>query len=138
MELSPSPLNRLGNSSVGVIPAVAGIAYTAQADRGVLRLAASLAVIGFGILAVRGYRLSVTCEHSRLLVRGYLHTRVIDRQRISEITDFPAVRWTARNGRKRWTPLAAFMTSSDESSATRFHKERAIRRLRQWARRGRG
>ncbi|WP_234425832.1 hypothetical protein, partial [Streptomyces kebangsaanensis] len=93
-----------------------------------------LAVIGFAVLAVRGYRLGVTCEHSRLVIRGYLRTRVIDRERIMEITDFPAVRWTVRNGRKRWTPLTAFMTSPGEISATRLHKDRAIGKLRQWAR----
>lgn len=138
MDLSPSTLNRLGNSILGVVPAVVSIAYTAQADRGVLRLVGSLAVIGFAVLAVRGYRLGVTYEHSRMMVRGYLRTRVIDRERISEITDFPAVRWAARNGRKRWTPLTAFMTSPGEFPATRLPKERAISRLRQWARRGRG
>lgn len=138
MDLSPSPLNRLGNSILGVVPAVVSIAYTAQADRGVLRLVGSLAMIGFAVLAVRGYRLGVTYELSRMIVRGYLRTRVIDRERISEITDFPAVRWAARNGRKRWTPLTAFMTSPGEFSATRLPKERAISRLRQWARRGRG
>ncbi len=95
MQLSPTPLNRLANSCLGVVPAVAGIAYVVQADHGVLRFAAGLAVIAFAVLAVRGYRLGVTCEHARMTVRGYLRTRVIDRERISEVTDFPAVRWTA-------------------------------------------
>ncbi|WP_406835725.1 hypothetical protein ACICHK_04150 [Streptomyces sp. AHU1] len=139
MELSPSALNRLANSSLGILPAVVGIAYAAQADGGVPRLAAGLSVIGFVVLAVRGHRLGTTCEHARITVRGYLRTRVIDRERITEITDFPAVRWTARNGRRRWTPLVAFMTDpGGESSATRPRKERAVGRLREWARRGRG
>lgn len=134
MEQSPTTLNRLANSGLGAVPAVACIAYATQADTAVARLAAGLAVIGFAVLAVRGYRLGVTCEHSRLVIRGYLRTRVIDRERIMEITDFPAVRWTVRNGRKRWTPLTAFMTSPGEISATRLHKDRAIGKLRQWAR----
>ncbi|MYR95793.1 MULTISPECIES: hypothetical protein [unclassified Streptomyces] len=138
MECSPTTLNRLGNSGLGAVPAVAGIAYAVQADRGVLRLAAGLAVIAFSVLAVRGYRLGVTCEHSRMMVRGYLRTRVIDRERISEITDFPAVRWTARTGRQRWTPLMALRTSPGEFSSIRRHKERAVGGLRRWARRGRG
>ncbi|GED89286.1 hypothetical protein TNCT6_63710 [Streptomyces sp. 6-11-2] len=134
MEQSTSTLNRLANSSLGVVPAVACTAYATQADTAVARLAAGLALIGFAVLAVRGYRLGVTCEHSRLVIRGYLRTRVIDRERITEITDFPAVRWTARNGRKRWTPLTAFMTSPGEISATRLHKDRVIGKLRRWAR----
>ncbi|MFD3958260.1 MULTISPECIES: hypothetical protein [Streptomyces] len=137
MQLSPTPLNRLANSCLGVVPAVAGIAYAVQADRGVLRLAAGLVVIAFAVLAVRGYRLGVTCEHVRMTVRGYLRTRVIDRERISEITDFPAVRWTDRTGRKRWTPLLALRTSPGEFPAIRLHKERAVSRLRRWAQRGR-
>ncbi|MEQ4609207.1 hypothetical protein ACWFQ7_20120 [Streptomyces bacillaris] len=138
MQLSPTPLNRLANSCLGAVPAVAGIAYAVQADRGVLRLAAGLAAIGFAVLAVRGYRLGVTCEHARMTVRGYLRTRVIDRERISDITDFPAVRWTDRTGRARWTPLVALRTSPGELPATRLHKERAVSRLRRWAQRGSG
>ncbi|MFB8124077.1 hypothetical protein ACFVG1_01575 [Streptomyces bacillaris] len=138
MQLSPTPLNRLANSCLGVVPAVAGIAYAVQADHGVLRLAAGLVVIAFAVLAVRGYRLGVTCEHARMTVRGYLRTRVIDRERISEVTDFSAVRWTDRTGRKRWTPLLALRTSPAEFPAIRLHKERAVSRLRRWAQRGRG
>ncbi|ATY95417.1 hypothetical protein [Streptomyces cavourensis] len=138
MQLSPTPLNRLANSCLGVVPAVAGIAYVVQADHGVLRLAAGLAVIAFAVLAVRGYRLGVACDHARMTVRGYLRTRVIDRERISEITDFPAVRWTDRTGRARWTPLVPLRTSPGEFPATRLRKEHAVSKLRRWARRGQG
>ncbi|MEV8049104.1 hypothetical protein [Streptomyces bacillaris] len=138
MQLSPTPLNRLANSCLGVVPAVAGIAYAAQADHAVSRLAAGLAVIAFAVLAVRGYRLGVTCEHARMTVRGYLRTRVIDREHISEVTDFPAVRWTDRTGRARWTPLVALRTSPGEFPATRLRKEHAVSKLRRWARRGQG
>lgn len=98
VELSPSMLNRLANSSLGAVPAVAAGAYASQAGSGFSRLAACFAVMGFAILAVRGYRLGVTCERGRLSIRGYLRTRVIARECITEITDFPAVRWTARKG----------------------------------------
>ncbi|MEU7382606.1 hypothetical protein AB0A91_21940 [Streptomyces sp. NPDC042207] len=134
MEQSTSTPNRLANSGLGAVPAVVRLAYATQADTAIARLAAGLGVIGFAALTVRGYRLSVTYEHSRLVIHGYLRTRVIDRKRITEITDFPAVRWTARNGRKRWPPLTAFMTSPGEISATRLQKDRVIRKLRQWAR----
>ena len=110
MELSPSTLGRLANSGLGAVPAVAGVAYAAQASTSFARLAACFAVVGFAVLAVRGYQLGVVCEHSRMVVRGYLCTRVISRERITGITDFPAVRWTAHTGGKRWTPITAFMT----------------------------
>lgn len=126
-------LNRLANSSLGAVPAVAAGAYASQAGSGFSRLAACFAVMGFAILAVRGYRLGVTCERGRLSIRGYLRTRVIARECITEITDFPAVRWTARKGGKRWTPVTAFMTNPSELSTTRLHKARALRELRRWA-----
>ena len=132
MEQSLATQNRLANSGLGAVPAVVCSVYLAQANTAVAQLAASLAVIGFAVLAVRGYRLGVTYEHSRLIIRGYLRTRVIERGRITQITDFPAVRWTARNGRKRWTPVTAFMTSPGERPATRLRKDRAMRKLRQW------
>jgi hypothetical protein len=133
MELSPSTSNRVANSSLGAVPAVVGIAYAAQAGTGSARLTACFAAIGFTVLALRGYRLGVTCEHSRMVIRGYLRTRVISRERITEITDFPAVRWTAHTGGQRWTPITAFMASSGEFSAARLRKDRATTQLRRWA-----
>ncbi|MFJ7962549.1 hypothetical protein [Streptomyces sp. NPDC096324] len=138
MERTLPSRNRLANSGLGVVPAIVGVAYAVQAEGGVQRLLAIPAVLGFSALAVRGYRLAVTYDHSRITIRGYMRTRVIDRGAITGITDFPAVRWTSGNGRRRWTPLTVFVTSTGESSAARTHKERAIRRLRQWARRGGG
>jgi hypothetical protein len=134
MEPSPLMLNRLANSALGAAPAAGGIAYVVQAGDPLPRLAACLVAIGFAVIAIRGYRLGVRCEHATLVIRGYLRTRVIARESITGITNFPAVRWTTHRGRKRWTPITAFMTSSDEISATRRHKEQALGKLRRWAR----
>ncbi|MFF3885907.1 hypothetical protein [Streptomyces sp. NPDC001914] len=136
MEERLSTRNRLANSGIGVVPGVAGVGYAVQADGGVHRVLAVSVVVGFAVLAVRGYRLGVTYDHARITIRGYLRTRVIDRGDITEVTDFPAVRWTSRNGRGRWTPLTVFVTSGGEFSSTRMHKERAVVKVRQWARRG--
>lgn len=95
---------------------------------------ACLAVVGFVVIAVRRYRLGVRCRQTTLVVRGYLRTRVIARENITGITDFPAVRWTTHGGRRRWTPITAFMTSTGEISASQIHKERALGTLRRWAR----
>ncbi|MFE4702432.1 hypothetical protein ACFRIC_35720 [Streptomyces sp. NPDC056738] len=138
MERSLSAGNRLANSSLGGLPGVVGVAYVVQAEGGVPRGLAVLGVLGFSVLAVRGYRLGVTYDHARITVRGYLRTRVVDRGDITGITDFPAVRWTSRDGRTRWTPLTAFVTGAGETSASRVRKEHAVRKLRQWAVRGGG
>lgn len=133
MELSPSTLNRLANSSLGAVPAVGGIAYGIQASDGFQRLVAWFAVIGLAFLAIRGYRLGVTCDNTKATIRGYLRTRVIEKERITGITDFPAVRWTTRTGRRRWTPITALMTSPSETAGTRLSKERNTAKLRRWA-----
>ncbi|MEU1032834.1 hypothetical protein ABZ402_29740 [Streptomyces mirabilis] len=134
MELLPWGVNRVANSALGIVPAVAAIAYLAQAGDTLPRLVACLALIGFAVIAVRGYRLGVRCEHGTLVVRGYLRTRVIARESITGITDFPAVRWATPRGRKRWTPITAFMTNANEVSASQLHKVRAVGKLRRWAR----
>lgn len=69
MELSPSTLNRLANSGLGAIPAVVGVAYATQASDGSPRLLAWAAVIGLVSIAVRGYRLGVTCDNSKATIR---------------------------------------------------------------------
>lgn len=107
MELSPSTLNRLANSGLGVIPAVVGVAYATQASGGSPRLLAWAAVIGLVFIAVRGYRLGVTCDNSKAR--------------------------TTRTGRKRWTPITAFVTSPSETAGSRLSKERIIAKLRRWA-----
>lgn len=134
MELSPSMLNRLANSGLGAIPAVGGVAYATQASDGSPRLAAWAAVIGLVFITVRGYRLGVTCDNSKATIRGYLRTRVITREHITAVSDFPAIRWTTRTGRKRWTPITAFITSPSETAGSRLSKERIIAKLRRWAR----
>ncbi|MEV6104696.1 hypothetical protein AB0M28_08265 [Streptomyces sp. NPDC051940] len=53
------------------------------------------------------------------------------------MTGFPALRWTAPGGRRRWTPVIAFMTASGESARTAQAKERSVHRLRRWAADGR-
>lgn len=134
MELSPSTLNRLANSSLGAIPAVVGVAYATRASDGSPRLLAWAAVIGLVYIAVQGYRLGVTCDNRKATIRGYLHTRVIMREHITAVSDFPAIRWTTRTGRKRWTPVTAFITSPSETAGTRLSKERITAKLRRWAR----
>ncbi|GAA3794344.1 hypothetical protein ACFS5L_37450 [Streptomyces phyllanthi] len=134
MELSPSLWNRVANSGLGVVPGVVSVLYWAQAGDGLRRLAAGVAVVGCAVLAVRGCRLGASCAGGKLTVRGYLRTRVIPRASITEITDFPAVRWTTGTGCTRWTPITAFATAAGETAGSRGSKERSIASIRRWAR----
>jgi membrane-bound ClpP family serine protease len=76
---------------------------------GAAKAAGVLAVIGI-ILAVRGYQLAVETHNDSVTVCGMLRTRVIPRTAITQITDYPAIVWTDRAGKKRWTPVLAFLT----------------------------
>jgi hypothetical protein len=44
-------------------------------------------VIGLVFLAIGGYRLGVTCDNTKATIRGYLGTRVIEKERLTGITD---------------------------------------------------
>ncbi|WP_238431445.1 hypothetical protein [Streptomyces cavernae] len=135
VDLSPPVLNRLANSSLGWVPMVACVAYGEQTGEAFPRAAAGAALLVFAVLAVRGYRLGLSWDTGTLIVRGYLRTRVIPRGSVTAVTDFPAVRWTTRTGRARWTPVVVLMTATAELAGIRDWKERSVRDLRRWARR---
>ncbi|MFE1379956.1 hypothetical protein ACFW6S_13535 [Streptomyces sp. NPDC058740] len=127
MELLPTNLNRVANASLGGVTAVVFAVYAAEATWAVGAVPLCLA------LAVRGWRAGVRCEPGRLVVRGYLWTRRIERARITRVTDFPAVRWTTPGGGKRWTPVLAFVATPEEPAGSRTRKRDSAARLRTWA-----
>ncbi|MFF4059383.1 hypothetical protein ACFYZ8_21940 [Streptomyces sp. NPDC001668] len=134
VELAPSRWGRLANSGLGVVPAAGSLVCTAQAPGAYPRLAGCTVLLVCVVIAVRGYRLGVLCRDAELTVRGYLWTRTILRGSITEITGFPAVRWTDSRGRGRWSPLWVFHTSSREPARTTAAKERNTEALRRWLR----
>ncbi|MEV7276683.1 hypothetical protein [Streptomyces sp. NPDC093111] len=129
MRLLPTTLNRVANTIPGSAPAVGFAVHAAETAAG-WAAAAALASL---VLAVRGWRLGVRCEPGHLVVSGYLRSRRIDRSRITGVTDFPAVRWTAPGGGKRWTPVLAFLGTSEETAGTYRRKRENVVRLRRWA-----
>ncbi|MFF7279552.1 hypothetical protein [Streptomyces griseorubiginosus] len=137
VEPAPSKWGRLANSGLGVVPAAGSLVYTAQASDVYPRLAGCTVLVVCVVIAVRGYRLGVSCRDAELTVRGYLWTRTIPRGSITEITGFPAVRWTDSRGRGRWSPLWAFHTSSREPTRTTAAKAQSTEALRRWLRPGR-
>ncbi|ROQ31935.1 hypothetical protein EDD98_0901 [Streptomyces sp. PanSC19] len=138
VELVPVFANRLANTALGVVCGLGCLAYGAEAGPLWARVVAAVAVPGCAVLAVRGYRAGVRCEGERLVVRGFLWTRVVPRASVGEVTDFPAVRWTTPDGRNRWTPVTAFATVSGETGGARSRKLGHTARLRRWAARGQG
>ncbi|MEV5974815.1 hypothetical protein [Streptomyces sp. NPDC051921] len=129
MELLPTTPNRIANTVLGGAPAV-GLAVPAAEGSGV----AAAAALAFLVVAVRGWRVGVRCERDRLVVRGFLWTRRVDRARIGAVTGFPAVRWTSRRGGRRWTPVLALLDSAGEETAGSYARKREnLARLRRWA-----
>lgn len=85
-------------------------------------------------LAWRGYRMGAETRGSSVTVWGLLRTRVIAREAISEVTDFPAIVWTDAVGRSHWSPVLAFQTPPRALSGIAEHHAACVKRLRQWAR----
>lgn len=132
MELSPPAVSRVANSSPGILGVLGSVAYGVEAGGVSGRVGAGLAGLGFACLAVRGYRLGVSCESGRATVRGFFRSRVIPREAITEVTAFPALRWTSAGGRRHWTPVGALMIDNGEWAGIMRSKRAGIAKLRRW------
>ncbi|MFI8100068.1 hypothetical protein [Streptomyces sp. NPDC086023] len=135
MELFPPLAARVAHSSIGAALAAGGAAYAAQAEGRALAVALCVVLACLG-LALRGYRVGVQCGPHQVTVRGLFRTRVIDRAAVTAVTDFPAIRWTGRSGRARWTPLTAFQAGPGELARITAAKRHQVARIRRWAARG--
>ncbi|MFF7436509.1 hypothetical protein [Streptomyces sp. NPDC008122] len=135
-ELVPALVDRPADTLPGLVPGVGLLLYGAEDGTGWGRASAVAAALACGVLAVRGFRAGVRCEARRLVVRGFVWTRVIPRAAVTGVTGFPAVRWTAPGGRRRWAPVTAFVEVSEETGGTRSRKRSSTVSLRRWAARG--
>ncbi|MCX5302765.1 hypothetical protein OG304_04770 [Streptomyces sp. NBC_00160] len=134
MELTPPAVSRVANSSLGMLGVLGSTTYGLEAGGVSGRVGAGLAVLGFAWLAVRGYQLGVSCASGQVTVRGFFRTRVILREAITEVTAFPALRWTSAGGRRHWTPMSALMIADGEWAGISRSKRADIARLRRWVR----
>ncbi len=134
MELFPSLAGRLALSGLFVILAIGSLVYEVH-PKGIYLFATAAPMIAFTILAIRGFRIGVICKNSDVTIRGLLWTRTIPRASITEITDFPAVRWLTPDGRKRWTPIYVFRSNSRQLAKTMAMNECNIIKLRRWVKR---
>ncbi|GAA2758435.1 hypothetical protein F4554_005523 [Actinopolymorpha rutila] len=136
--LRPLVATRLANGALGLCVVVAAGGVFSEFGPSLLGLVLTAACGSAGlVLAVRGYRSGVLCEHGRVTVRGFLWTRTIARSHIVEVTDFPAIRWQTESGRPRWTPITTLMVDSRQLPYVNTHNLRSIGELRRWTRRGR-
>jgi hypothetical protein len=122
-------VNRLANSMPGAVLISFGLA--ALVGEGPAVAAGVLTLIGF-VIAVRGYRLGAQTHNDSVTVCGMLRSRAIPRTAITQITDYPAIVWTDRAGKQRWTPVLAFLTPSRTLPGVAEHHATCLKRLRQW------
>jgi hypothetical protein len=136
MHLKPLLVTRVANVLPGLILGALGVGFWLDRSD---RTPHALLVVGVGLsaalglyLAVRGYRQGAKYGPDGIEVRGLLRTRRIAKARITEITDFPAVRWTAASGRARWTPIFAFFGLEQMAPFVERHNAACIERLQNW------
>lgn len=87
------------------------------------------AVAGVTVM-VRGYRMGVTVTAEKVVVRGLLRSRTVPRDRVVGLTRLPALRWRSASGRLRWTPITAFIDSSQALPFVQQRNDASVRRLR--------
>jgi len=137
MELRPLPITRVATAlGMEALPITAAITV-AEDEAWPPVWAAAILVVGglvFAPLAVRGYRMGVTCSHQHVTVRGLFRTRHVPVASILEVTDFPALVWQTHAGRKRWTPIVVFMQGAGGLRPIRDHHEACTRKLERWVR----
>jgi len=130
--LLPQPVNRVANAMPGAALAALGIA-TLLHGTGLGKAGGVGIPLGI-LLAFRGFRMGAETRSGSVIIWGMLRTRVIPRNAIAEITDFPAVVWTNPVGNRRWSPLLAFQTPSRALTGIAEHHVACVQRLRKWAR----
>jgi hypothetical protein len=93
-----------------------------------------LALVGM-LVTVRAYRQGVWCDGNQITVRGLLWTRQIPKAWITNVTDFPAIRWRSPGTALRWTPVIAFWVSGQELPVFRMHADQCMDLIEQHAHR---
>jgi hypothetical protein len=130
--LRPQPVNRVANAMPGA--ALAALGFATLLHGAGLGKAGGVGIPLGLLLALRGYRMGAETRSGSVIIWGMLRTRVIPRDAIAEITDFPAVVWTDLVGNRRWSPLLAFQTPSRALPGIAEHHAACAQRLRKWAR----
>lgn len=82
----------------------------------------------------------IQCTTKHVEVHGLLWTRRIDLADVDEVDHvgpLPAMRWTDRHRRKRWTPLSALMSGPLNVTGLQERNVRELAKLADWVRRHR-
>ena len=131
--LLPPPVQRVASSGPGLAVVFIGLAAFQYGFEWWL---SSSTVLTGAWIAIRGYRMAVTCDGWSITVRGQLHTQKIAKGDISaihtNIDGLPAILWRRPGGRKRWSPILAFSGSKRDLSHFHERKIEQLERIRRW------
>lgn len=138
MTLYPHMASRIVTGAAPALLAIL-VAWMA-AQRGMPAwLLATILIVG-ALLAVRGYRMGVTCTDSALVVRGMFLTRTISRSAITSIHEdvrtIPRVVWRNKSGMSRWSPIWVFAVKERELRFTSRPKVSQLLKIVTWYRAG--
>lgn len=133
--LRPLPATRIAS----MVPA-AGFIVMAALLVGEVDLLGLSGTVVFGavvvsiFLAFRVWRYSILLAPDRVVVRGFLRDRTVERSRVTEVTDFAWLVWTTPDSRRRLTPLAMLWVVPQTLPRYRNHAKLRLHRLQMWAR----
>lgn len=114
---------------------VALIAVRAMAIPGSWTALAFIASAGMAVLfGVRSWRQSVTLAPDRIVVRGFLWSRTVSRDRVTGVSDFGWLVWTDARARKFLSPLTVFWIVPGALHRYSEHAARGLQRTQMWAR----
>jgi hypothetical protein len=135
VELRPLPETRVACSTLGLGVVLLGGAAAVDPLPWLPVPLASVGILLGLYLAVRGYRVAVICDQHGITVRGYLWTRTVLRDQVTEVSDgteLPVLHWQDEHGRRRRTPIACLWTSDNGFRRYSDHSRRDLKRLRRW------
>jgi hypothetical protein len=130
--LYPHPINRIANAAPILV--LGGLAFVSAYPTWLI----APTLIAGVVLGLRGFRMSVTCTDSALVVRGMFMTRTIPRTAITSIPDnaclVPHVNWRDERGRSRWSPILVFAVGQRELPFFGRPKIAQLAKVRKWSR----
>lgn len=132
MILRPLFVARLAHAVLGAAVAFAGIGVHTDIKGAGGAVLAGLLFLASAYIAARSLRMRVRLGDGRVEVFGLLWSRHIPASAVTEVTDFPAIRWRAAGDRPRWTPVTGLMSQGVELEFIARHNREQVRHLRQW------
>lgn len=84
------------------------------------------------IVAARGVRIGVVVAGGRVTVRGFCWSRSVPVSDVVAVTrgTLPLLLWRAPSGRRRWSPIVAFMDAYNGMARYSSHNREALRLVR--------